>query len=152
MPCPSPVFAHVSNYGLTSGAINYPRTKSAVAALRHNIPAYRSFRIEFHTRIAFASAISVCALTFPQIKQKYDGYWWNYIGSVETGKYPRTIIGSQVGANRGSSGTCSHTYLFGMNSINFRKMMLDTYINACEDMFSNAQKNGNFEMPSKNCY
>ena len=39
-----------------------------------------------------------------------------------------------------------------MNSINFRKMMLDTYINACEDMFSNAQKNGNFEMPSKNCY
>ena len=75
-----------------------------------------------------------CKLPFPQIKQKYDGYWWNYIGSVETGKHPRTRIGSQVSANRGSMGTCSHTTWFGMNGIHFRKMMLDTYINACEDI------------------
>lgn len=75
-----------------------------------------------------------CKLPFPQIKQKYDGYWWNYIGSVETGKHPRTRIGSQFSANRGSRGNCSHTTWFGMNGIHFRKMMLDTYINACEDI------------------
>ena len=75
-----------------------------------------------------------CTLPFPKIKQKYDGYCWNYIGSVETGKHPRTSIGSQFSANLGSRGTCSHTTWFGMNGIHFRKMMFDTYINACEDL------------------
>jgi len=75
-----------------------------------------------------------CKLPFPEMKQKYDGYWWSYIGGVETGKHPRIRIGSQYSANRGSRGKCSHTTWFGMNGIHFRKMMLDTYINACEDI------------------
>ena len=75
-----------------------------------------------------------CRLPFPQIKQKYDGYRWNYIGSIETGKHPREKIGSQISANRGSRGNCSHTVWSGINSIRFRKMMFDTYINACEDI------------------
>lgn len=75
-----------------------------------------------------------CKLPFPEIRQKYDGYWWNYIGSVETGKQPRIRIVSQHSANRGSRGNCYHTTWFGMNGIHFRRMMLDTYINACEDI------------------
>ncbi len=75
-----------------------------------------------------------CRLPFPQMKQKYDGYWWNYIASVETGKHPRVSIGSQFSANLGSRGNFSHTTWFGINGICFRRMMPDTYINACEDI------------------
>ncbi|MBO5024155.1 MAG: RNA polymerase sigma factor [Clostridia bacterium] len=82
---------------------------------------------------------SYCTLPFPEIKQKYDGYRWNYIGSTETGKHKRTKLGSQISANRGSRGTCSHTTYYGMNGISFRKMMFDNYINACEDIIFNGK-------------
>jgi len=75
-----------------------------------------------------------CKLPFPAFQQKYDGYWWNYIGSVETGKHPRIRLGSQFSANLGSRGHYTHTTYFGMNGIRFRSMMLDRCINACEDI------------------
>jgi len=75
-----------------------------------------------------------CKLPYPPFKKKYDGFDWNYVGSVETGKHPRTRLGSQVSANLESRGSCTHTTYFGINGIHFLKMMFDTYINACEDM------------------
>jgi len=75
-----------------------------------------------------------CTLPYPQIKQKYDGYWWNYIGSIETGAHPRARLGCQISANRGEKGNYSHTSWFGINGIAFRKMMINTYINACEEI------------------
>jgi len=75
-----------------------------------------------------------CTLPFTPFKQKYDGFNWNYIASMETGKHQRIKLGSQMSANLGSRGKYSHTTYFGMNGIAFRKMMPDTYINACEDI------------------
>lgn len=75
-----------------------------------------------------------CRLPYPPFKRKYDGYDWNYIGSVETGKHTRTRIGKQHNANLGSCGNCSHTTYFGMKGIHFRKMMVSSCINACEDI------------------
>lgn len=75
-----------------------------------------------------------CTLPYPPIRQKYDGYRWSYLGSVETGRHPRTSIGSQCCANQGSRGKCSHTTWSGLHGIRFRPMMRDTYINVCEDI------------------
>ncbi len=75
-----------------------------------------------------------CKLPYPQFKTKYDGNKWNYVGSMETGKHPRTRIGFQHSANLGSRGNCEHTVYWGMFGIRFRKMMYDTSINVCEDI------------------
>ncbi|MBR3715057.1 MAG: RNA polymerase sigma factor [Clostridia bacterium] len=75
-----------------------------------------------------------CRLPFPQFKQKYDGFHWNYIASMETGKHPRIRIGSQVNENRGSRGKYTNTSYNGINGFKSRPMMYDMYINACEDI------------------
>ncbi|MBE6542993.1 MAG: sigma-70 family RNA polymerase sigma factor [Ruminococcaceae bacterium] len=75
-----------------------------------------------------------CRLPYPDFEVKFDGLKWNYIGSIETGKYRRTKIGVNGSLNLGSRGSCNHTVYFGMNGIAFRKMMFDHCINACEDI------------------
>ncbi len=75
-----------------------------------------------------------CKLPYPDIKTKYDGFRWNYIGSMESGKYKRVKLCTQKCANNESRGKFSHTTYWGINGISFRKMMYDNYINVCEDI------------------
>ena len=73
-------------------------------------------------------------LPYPQIKEKYDGYRFCYIGNMETGKHKRTGVGEQHCSNSGSRGGYSHTTYHSIGGIAFREMMYDNYINVCEDI------------------
>ena len=73
-----------------------------------------------------------CDLPYPRFKKRYDGFEWNYLGSVESGAHPRLSMGVQHSANRSGLGRFSHTaYNFGLKT---RRMMYDNYINACESL------------------
>lgn len=72
-------------------------------------------------------------LPYPEIKKKYDGNKWCYIGNMETGRHPRISVGTQHCANLGSRGGCSHTS-YWINGVPGRQMMYDNYINVCEDI------------------
>ena len=77
-----------------------------------------------------------CKLPCPQHKTKYDGYRWNYIGSIETGKHPRISINSHHSGNLDRGGNCTYTIYFGIDGLNYRKMMSDNYITACYDIIN----------------
>lgn len=75
-----------------------------------------------------------CTLPYPQMKEKYDGFRWCYIGSVETGAHPRFGLSVNCSANLGSRGNYSHDVYAHFGSLPFRPMMYDYYINACADI------------------
>lgn len=75
-----------------------------------------------------------CRLPYPEIKEKYDGERWCYVGSMETKEHCRTGIGTQHCSNKGSRGSYSHTVYAGISGFSWREMMYDSWINACEDI------------------
>ncbi len=75
-----------------------------------------------------------CKLPYPKFKEKYNGYGWNYLGNIETGKHRRISIGVQHCSNRWSRGGCNHTNYSGVNGTTFRQMMNEAYLNVCEDI------------------
>lgn len=75
-----------------------------------------------------------CSLPYPQMKEKYDGFRWCYIGSIETGAHPRFGLSVNCSGNRGSRGNYSHDVYAHFGSLPFRPMMYDYYINACTDI------------------
>lgn len=75
-----------------------------------------------------------CSLPYPQMKEKYDGFRWCYLGSVETGKHPRLGLSVNTSGNRGSRGNYAHEVYAHFGSLPFRPMMYDYYINACTDI------------------
>lgn len=76
---------------------------------------------------------------YPTIPTNYDGNNWRYLAYMESGKYRRTGIGTQRSGNRSeisrsrSQGTYQHT-VYAMHDFDFRNMMYDNYINACQDI------------------
>ena len=112
----------------------------SVAREASNIDFYKAEKSEsdllyLYGMLAFEYARRhYCTLPYPDFKVKYDGYGWNYIGSVETGKHLRTRFSSQHSANLGSRGNCTHTTYWNLSGISFRKMMFDTCTNVCEDL------------------
>ncbi len=77
-----------------------------------------------------------CHLPYPEIKTKYDGNRWCYIGNMETGAHHRTGIGTQHCSNCG--GNTTHT-VYNFTGVKFREMMYDNYINACVDIIRNGK-------------
>lgn len=72
-------------------------------------------------------------MPFPEIREKYDGYRWEYVGVMETGAYCRSGVGTQLSGNEGSRGSyCQWVYRFG--GFAWKKMMYDNYINVCQDI------------------
>lgn len=67
------------------------------------------------------------------IREKYDGYCWEYIGNMETGAYHRYMVGVQKCANQGGRGSyCHRSYYF--RGFAWKKMMYDNYIDVCQDI------------------
>ena len=105
-----------------------------------NIDFYRAEKSEddlfyLYGIMAFKLAgIRYCRLPYPQIKPKKDGFGWCYLGSMETGKHPRISINTQHCGNGGSHECYTHTTYSGFGGIPRREMMLDLYINVCEDI------------------
>ena len=105
-----------------------------------NIDFYRAEKSEtdlfyLYGVMAFKLAgIRYCRLPRPEIKPKKDGFGWCYLGSVETGKHPRISINTQHCGNGGSHECYTHTTYSGFGGIPRREMMLDLYINVCEDI------------------
>lgn len=77
-----------------------------------------------------------CQLPYPEYKTKYDGNPWSYVGYMETGKHPRTGLGTQKGINPDGRIGCSHISYHCIPGIASRPMMYTNYINACEDILS----------------
>ena len=78
-------------------------------------------------------------LPYPEIREKYDGYRWCYIGNTESGTHKKIGIGIQCSMNLGSGGTYSHTvYAIGCGFA-WRQMMFDYEINVCEDLLTRGQ-------------
>ncbi|MBE6560424.1 MAG: RNA polymerase sigma factor [Ruminococcaceae bacterium] len=75
----------------------------------------------------------LCVLPYPPIPLNYDGFPWRYIADMGSGKHRRGGTGIQCSANLGSRGSYAH-YVFTYTGFRFRKMMLDTHINVCEDL------------------
>ena len=75
-------------------------------------------------------------LPCPPMEERYDGYRWRYIASMESGKHPRVSLNVQTCRNCGSRGHYYHTVYGHWAGFGFREMMYDNYINACEDMLT----------------
>lgn len=75
-----------------------------------------------------------CKLPYPRFEKKYDGNEWRYMATMKTGKYQSFGLGIQQSQNLGSRGTFSHTSYYGISGTTGRPMMLDNYINVCEDI------------------
>ena len=111
-----------------------------IAAEAATIPFYKAGKNEtdlfyLYGVLAFSYASKhYCQLPYPPFRKKYDGNGWCYVGNMETGKHPRTGIGTQQNLNLGSRGSCSHTTYNSISGITFRQMMSDQYLNVCEDL------------------
>lgn len=85
--------------------------------------------------LAFSYATAkYCTLPYPWFRKRFDGNEWSYLGNMETGKHKRIGIFVQSCANMGSRGGYSHTAFNGISGMAFRAMMIDAYINVCEDL------------------
>ncbi len=88
-------------------------------------------------RMAFEYlAKTYCDLPSPPFAKKYDGYYWNYIGNMETGAHPRVTLGRENSLNLGSRGHCRHTVYYDLPGTEYRRMMYAEYINVCEDLLT----------------
>ena len=75
-------------------------------------------------------------LPYPEIREKYDGHRWCYIGNTESGNHKKIGFGIQCSMNLGSRGSYSHTvYTIGCGFV-WRPMMFDYEINVCEDLLT----------------
>lgn len=90
--------------------------------------------------MAFAYARErYCTLPYPWFKKRYDGFEWNYLGSVESGQHPRLYFGTQHSSNMDGLGRYSHTaYNFGLRA---RPMMRSDFIDTCEALLSGTEVN-----------
>ncbi len=117
----------------------------SIAKEAGKIPFYKADKCEtdlfyLYGAMAFSYARQrYCKLPYPEIKEKYDGNKWCYLGDMETGKHHRLKLGIQLSANLGSRGNCSHTVYTGLNGIEFRPMMQTDAINVCEDILCNGR-------------
>ena len=75
-----------------------------------------------------------CRMPYPEMKVKYDGYRWNYVGYMESGTYRRCGVGCQSGGN--NRGSYKHlVYTFGaFGNFHYKPMMDARGINVCEDI------------------
>ncbi|MBQ8387578.1 MAG: RNA polymerase sigma factor [Clostridia bacterium] len=114
-----------------------------LASEAKQIPFYKAEKSEkdlfyLYGVLAFEHASNYfCRLPCPQIREKRDGFRWNYHGSIETGKHHRILINTLRCDNRGSRGHYSHTVYCRFGNLPKRDMMYDNYINACEDILLN---------------
>ena len=75
----------------------------------------------------------------PEIREKYDGQRWCYIGNTESGTHKKIGFGIQCSMNLGSRGSYSHSvYAIGCG-FSWRPMMIDYEINVCEDLLTRGQ-------------
>ena len=75
----------------------------------------------------------------PPMAERYDGFRWRYIASMESGKHPRLYLNVQTSQNCCSRGHYYHTVYGNWAGFGFREMMYDFCINACEDMLTVGQ-------------
>ncbi len=75
-----------------------------------------------------------CKMPRVEIKPKYDGYRWAYLGSVETGAHPRIGVTINSCGNYGTNGGYSHDVYCHFGNIRYRPMMTDNLVNACVDI------------------
>ena len=75
-----------------------------------------------------------CKMPRVEIKPKYDGYRWAYIGSIETGAHPRIGLSVNCCGNYGTNGGYSHDVYCHFGNIRYRPIMTDNMINACVDI------------------
>ncbi len=75
-------------------------------------------------------------LYYPEIREKYDGCHWCYIGNMESGAHHRVRIAEQKCCNQGSRGNYSHTVYGIGNGYAWREMMIDYEVNVCEDLLT----------------
>ena len=71
---------------------------------------------------------------YPQISEKYDGFRWNYLGSIESRAHERIGICTNLSAHNGEHGTYSHAVYSRFAGIKWHRMMYDYYIDACADI------------------
>lgn len=112
----------------------------ALAAEAGKIDFYKAEKKEadlfyLYSSMAFEYLLQhYCRLPLPEIRENYDGMRWRYIGNMETGSHNRIRFAINRCGNMGTKGHYTHTVYSGIDGIPTRKIMYDTYINACEDI------------------
>lgn len=85
---------------------------------------------------------------FPEIKEKYDGFRWNYVASMESGAHPEISVGVNRCGNM--DGRYMHTVFSWFGGFAYRDMMWDKYIDACEKILQDGGNGrGNTLCPAK---
>ncbi len=113
----------------------------ALAQEAREIPYYRAEKSEAELLylcgiLTFRYWESVhSTLPYPEIPENYDGFRWRYAAYKESGKHRRGGIGVQCSCNLGSRGSFAH-YVFTYAGFRWKPMMIDTYINVCEDLLT----------------
>ena len=75
-------------------------------------------------------------LPYPAIPKRYDGNYWRYIASMETGQHPRKGIGTQMNNNYANNGAYTYSIHCAFAGYTWRPMMSDHIINVCEEILS----------------
>lgn len=82
-------------------------------------------------------------LGYPTIPYNYDGRAWRYVAYMESGKYHRTGVGTQINYNHPEvSDVTAECYLhtvYALHGLGFRQMMSGNYINVCQDILTTGQ-------------
>lgn len=75
-----------------------------------------------------------CRLPYPPIREKRNGYRWEYLGSMETGAYKRTGIGVQCSSGSGNGGSYNYYVYAAFGGFSYRQAMSGTMVKVCEDI------------------
>lgn len=80
-----------------------------------------------------------CRLPYPPIKEKRNGFRWEYLGSVETGTYPRTGIGVQCSMDSKNGVSYNHFVYAAFGGFGYRRAMSGPMVKACEDILKTGE-------------
>lgn len=69
------------------------------------------------------------------IAQNYDGYWWRYIGNMETGEHLHLNICHNRSAHSNTPGTYYHDVYGHFGGFAFGRMLPDTAIDTCVEIW-----------------
>lgn len=75
-------------------------------------------------------------LTYPKMKECYDGNKWRYVGFMETGQYHTVRVNWQINANMDNPDGYRHLIFGNFAGYGNGQMMLASSINACSDILA----------------
>ena len=124
MPIMDKLLLALKSIAAEAGGINFYQAGKSAADLffLYGILAFETERKKF------------CRLPYPEIKEKYDGNAWCYLGNMETGAHKRIKLTTLHCGNEGVRGRYTHTVYCGFAGLPRREMMFNKQIDACIDI------------------